>query len=108
MSVKGHPLETLQPWLASEIAVRPDLGQGAEFQIDWRNLPADAGLVPAGKLALPVKVTRPEATRSPVRLTLLTSQSPPLVNDQPDPNRTIRAEQPIELPGDRSRRRAVR
>ena len=27
----------------------------AGFQVDWRGLPADAGLVPAGKLALPIK-----------------------------------------------------
>jgi hypothetical protein len=30
-------------------------------------------------------------------LVLLTGQSPPLVNNQPDPNRTIRAERPVEL-----------
>jgi hypothetical protein len=34
-----------------------------------------------------------------VRLSLITSQPPPLVNGQPDLNRTIRVEQPIELPG---------
>src|SRR5207302_542993 len=34
---------------------------------------------------------------SPVRLTLLTSQSPPVVNNQPDPNRAIRLEKPTEF-----------
>ena len=32
-----------------------------------------------------------------MRLTLLTSQLPPLVNGQPDLNRTLRAERPVEL-----------
>ena len=41
-----------------------------DFQIDWRGLPADAGLVPASKLDLPVKVTKPAGSGA-VRLTLL-------------------------------------
>lgn len=94
---KGHPLESLQPWLATEIALAPATSTLTDFDIAWNNLAADAGLVPAGKLALPIRVVRP-ATDSPVRLTLLTSQLAPLVNGQPDPNRTIRAEQPaVEL-----------
>lgn len=124
VGVRGHPLESLQPWLASEIAVASSSSNAAEFQIDWRNLAADAGLVPGGKLELPVKIARvvptppapkpdpkapagkeppkqPAPKQPPefVRLTLMTSQPPPLVNGQPDLNRTIRAEQPVELPG---------
>jgi hypothetical protein len=94
--VKGHPLELLQPWLATELPVAPTTAQAVDFQLDWRGLPADAGLVPAGKLALPVKLTRPK-TPSVVRLSLLTSQLPPLVNNQPDPNKTLRQEKPVEL-----------
>jgi hypothetical protein len=95
--VKGHPLESLQPWLATELPIAPTTGTRTDFDIDWSNLAADAGLVPAGKLPLPVRLIRP-ATDSPVRLTLLTSQFPPTVNGQPDLNRTIRSEQPnVEL-----------
>jgi hypothetical protein len=94
--VKGHPLERLQPWLATELPVAPTTALAAEFQVDWRGLPADAGLVPAGKLALPVKLTRPKSP-SMVRLTLVTSQSPPLVNNQPDLNKTLRQEKPVEV-----------
>lgn len=96
VSVKGHPLERLQPWLATEFAIAPTNAKAADFGIDWKGLPADAGLSPAGKLALPVKLTRTDVA-SPVRLTLLTSQAPPLTNGQSDPNRAIRAERPIEL-----------
>jgi len=95
---KGHPLEHLQPWLASEIALSAIPAKAEDFQIDWRGLPADAGLVPAAKLPLPVKVTRP-ATVSVVRLTLVTSQLRPLVNGQTDPNQALRLEKPVELPG---------
>jgi hypothetical protein len=93
---KGNPMERLQPWLASELTLAPTTASSADFAIDWRNLSADAGLAPAGKLALPVSIKRIDPA-APVRLVLLTSQSPPLVNNQPDPNRTIRAEKPVEL-----------
>jgi hypothetical protein len=92
---KGHPLERLQPWLAAELSITPTTAKAADFTIDWRNLPADAGLAPAGKLVLPVTVKRLDPA-APVRLILLTNQAPPL-NNQPDPNRTIRPEKPVEL-----------
>jgi hypothetical protein len=96
VSFKGHPLERLQPWLATEFAVAPTDAKVADFSIDWKPLPADAKLAPGGKLALPVKLTRTDVA-SPVRLTLLTSQAPPVVNNQPDPNRAIRIERPTEF-----------
>jgi len=89
--VRGHPLEKFQPWLAAEIAVAPTTAKAADFAIEWRNLPDSAGLVPAQKLALPVKVSRLDPA-APVRLTLLSSQAP-----QTDPNRAVRMEKPIEL-----------
>src|SRR5262249_31010019 len=92
---KGHPLERLQPWLATELPLAPTTDKAADFQIDWRGLAADAGLVPAGKLVLPVKLTRP-ANPSTVRLTLVTAQ-PLGPNNQPDPNTSLRAEKPVEL-----------
>jgi hypothetical protein len=94
--VADSPLERLQPWLATELPLAPTKAKAADFQIDWRALPADAGLVLAGKRSLPVKLTRP-ATADVVRLTLLTSQSIPLVNGLPDPIRALRSEKPVEL-----------
>src|SRR4029078_48764 len=66
------------------------------FHIDWRDLPADAGLFPGRKLALPLKVIQPGG-KTTVKLTPLTSQAPPLVNNQPDANKTLRQEKAVEL-----------
>jgi hypothetical protein len=94
--LQGDPLERVQPWLAEELPLATTTTRGADFQIDWRKLPADIGLAPAGKLVLPVTLTRPAASPA-VRLTLLTSQVPVLVNRVPDPNQTLRLERPIEV-----------
>jgi hypothetical protein len=93
---KGHPLERLQPWLATEFSIAPTTTKAADFTIDWRNLPTDTGLSPGGKLTFPLTVKRLDPA-APVRIVLLTSQSPPLTNNQPDPNRAIRPERPVEL-----------
>lgn len=95
-AVQGHPLARLQPWLAEEIALAPTIAKAADFQIDWRGMPTEARLIPGRKLALPVKVTG-GADKAFVRLTLLTSQLPPRVNNQPDLNKTLRLEKAIEL-----------
>ena len=94
--VADSPLERIQPWMATELPLASTKAKGAEFLIDWRGLPADAGLVPAGKRSLPIKLIRPP-TAETVRLTLLTSQSIPLVNNQPDTVRALRPEKPVEL-----------
>ncbi len=95
--IQGHPQELLQPWLASEIAIAPSAAAASTFAVDFRDLPADAALLPGQKLALPVKIFRP-MTDSVVRLTLFTNQAPPLTNGQPDINKTLRAEAAVEVP----------
>ena len=57
VQVKGHPLERLQPWLASEVAVAPTKDRG-DFRIDWNNLAPGAGLVPAGGIVYTTIVYR--------------------------------------------------
>ena len=57
---------------------------------------------PAGKLALPVKRDAADPNAA-VRLTLLTSQFVPLGNNQPDPNKALRPEKPVELPASEDR-----
>jgi len=97
--LKGHPTERLQPWLASEIALAPTSAAAAtDFKIEWRGLPADARVVPAKNLTFPITVARAD-DKLPVRLTLVTSQLPPVLanNNQPDLPKTLRAEKPIEL-----------
>ncbi|HZZ78683.1 MAG TPA: hypothetical protein VFE62_09200, partial [Gemmataceae bacterium] len=95
--VKGHPLKLVQPWLAREIAVATSDAKPVDFAIDWRNLPSDTAIVPGIKLPLPILVKR-AMDKTTVKLTLLTSQVAPLVNNQPDPNKTLRQEKPIEMP----------
>jgi len=89
--LKDHPLELLEPWLAGEISFARTAPPKDAFTLDWNKLPENATLTPGGKLSLPVKVTRP-ASNSVVRLTLVTSQLPRLVNNQPNPMQTLRAE----------------
>jgi hypothetical protein len=94
--INGHPLERLQPWLATELALAPTTAKAADFVVDWKALPASAALVPAMKLELPVQLTRP-ADASVVRLTLVTSQLTPVLNNQPNPNLALRQEKAVEL-----------
>ncbi|MBI2804404.1 MAG: hypothetical protein HYX68_05395 [Planctomycetes bacterium] len=93
---KDHPLMRLQPWLATEIALAPSSDKASDFAIEWRDLKPDAVMEPAKKLALPITLKR-KAGKETVRLTLLTSQLAPRVNNQPDPNKTLRQEKAIEL-----------
>jgi hypothetical protein len=96
VTFRGHPLERLQPWLATEFAVAPSSAKAMDFGIDWKAPAADARLTPGGKLSLPVKLTRTDVA-APVRLTLLTSQAPPVQNNQPNPGAALRVERPTEL-----------
>jgi hypothetical protein len=93
--LRGHPLEKIQPWLANELAIAPITAKADEFAIDWRGTPA-VGITPTVKLGLPVTVKRPDPNTI-ARLSLLTSQAPPILNGQPNPNAAIRVERPIEL-----------
>lgn len=93
---KNNPVEKLQPWLASEIAFAGSSSKGTDLQIDWKEAKADDALVLSRRRAFVVKITRPGPI-TPVRLTLLTSQLPIVLNNVPDPNRNIRFDKPVEL-----------
>ncbi len=96
VGVLNHPLQRLQPWMASEIAVAPVSEKAPSLSIAWNNLPKDAAFVPGMKLNLPVKVNRADLG-SPVRLTVLTSQNATKVNNQPDPKVALKAEKAVEV-----------
>lgn len=96
VTIKNHPLEKLQPWLASEIAIAPTTDVAAEFAVDWRDLPDATVLSPASRLLLPVKIIRPVG-KTTVKLTLLTSQNTPLLNNVPDPIKAIRQDKTGEI-----------
>jgi len=93
---KNHPLERVQPWLASEFALAGTTAKFKDYQVEWKLPKGDGALVLGRRWPLAVKTARP-APPGPVRLTLVTSQPPVLVNNQPDPNKTIRLEKPFEL-----------
>ncbi|MBM3995084.1 MAG: hypothetical protein FJ303_13160 [Planctomycetes bacterium] len=97
VAIKGHPMERVQPWLAEEIALAPSAARAEDFVIDWANLPTDVALIPGSKLVLPIKTARANPKTS-VKLTLLTSQVTPIVNNQPDANKALRQEKAVELP----------
>lgn len=90
-----HPLATLQPWLQEELAVATTSSHA--FSIDWGTVPNNASLVLAARLELPVTVSRPADNPGPVRLSLLTSQTPPLVKGRPVAARILRVEKAIEI-----------
>jgi hypothetical protein len=91
--VENHPLATLQPWLSQELAVSLSGSAGFGFAIDWRGLAPESKLTLAQKLSIPIKLSRPQGLVGGVKLTLVSGQPVPLLNNRPDPNRSIRTEQ---------------
>ncbi|MBT4865394.1 MAG: hypothetical protein HON53_09780, partial [Planctomycetaceae bacterium] len=96
----AHPVAKMQPWLSREFAFA--LGQSSPigFGVELDRLPADVNLVLGGKLQTPVRCVRPVGFDGPVRLSLVTSQAPPLTNGQPDANRTLRQVAAVEIAAD--------
>jgi hypothetical protein len=97
---RNHPLRTLQPWLAEELAVGLTPKETIAFTAGWGDVPADAPLVPGATFKVPLKFTPPKEEYGGVRLYLLSSHRPPRVNGQPDVNQSLRKDQGpfLELP----------
>jgi hypothetical protein len=93
---KEHPMIQLQPWMAAELAVGTVAGKGKEFQVEWKDPKPSDLIVPGRRWAPFVKCARTGVT-GPVRLTLLTSQLPPVLNNQPDLPKTIRLDKATEI-----------
>jgi hypothetical protein len=95
---KNHPMERLQPWLAAELGVGSSSTKGGpEFHVEWKDLKQAEALVAGRSKTLKVRVTRADPVGA-VRLTLLTSQPPIMLNNAVDPNRNLRLQRPVELP----------
>jgi hypothetical protein len=94
--VKDHPLARVQPWFATEIPLVTTTQKAADFPIDWGALAADAAIVPAKNLVLPVKVPR-AAGKTLVKLELVTSQAEGAFGSPVDPNLLLRQAAPVEL-----------
>ena len=90
---RNHPLRTLQPWLAEEMAVALTPKEKTVFAAAWGDVAADSQLVPGATFKVPLKLTPPKEAYGGVRLYLLSSHRAPLVNGRPDPNQSIRKDQ---------------
>lgn len=90
---RGHPLRTLQPWLAEELAIATTPREASDFTAAWGDVPADAQLVPGATFKAPLKLTPPKEAYGGVRFYLLSSHRPPRVNGQPDVNQSLRKDQ---------------
>ncbi|MGH7170024.1 MAG: hypothetical protein ACRELG_07100 [Gemmataceae bacterium] len=97
---RNHPLRTLQPWLAEELAIARTPKEKIAFAAAWGDVHADAPLVPGATFKVPLKVAPPKEAHGGVRFYLLASHRPPLVNGRPDTNQSLRKDQGafLELP----------
>jgi hypothetical protein len=97
---KNHPLRTLQPWLAEELAVALTPKEKIAFAAEWGDVPADTQLVAGSSFKAPLKFVPPKEEHGGVRFYLLSSHRPPLVNGRPDINQSLRKDQGpfLELP----------
>ena len=93
---QGEPLKRLQPWLATEIAPAPSAAKGNDFVVQWR---AAAGCPFTSwqqtRLAGDGYETRRQIDGEANAYDEPTAAAG---NNQPDPNKTLRQEKPIELP----------
>ncbi len=98
--VEAAPDDRSPAWMREQVAIATTPKAAAPFQIALVNEASLTQLVLASKPAIAIKLIRPPSTFGPVRLSLVTSQPPPRVNGQPNPNLAIRAEKPLEVPVD--------
>jgi hypothetical protein len=97
---ESAPDDRTPAWLRERIAIAAAPKAGPPLQVAWVGEAALSQLVLASKPSATVRVVRPVATLGPVRLSLVTSQPTPKANGQPNPNLTVRAEKPVEIPID--------
>jgi hypothetical protein len=97
---RTHPLRTLQPWLAEELAVALTPKEKIAFAAAWGDVPANAQLIAGSTFKAPLKVAPPKEEHGGVRLYLISDHRPPRVNGQPDINQSLRKDQGpfLELP----------
>jgi hypothetical protein len=90
---RTHPLRTLQPWLAEELAVALTPKEKIAFTAEWGDVPANTQLVAGSTFKVPLKFTPPKEEHGGVRFYLVSSHRPARVNGQPDINQSLRKDQ---------------
>jgi hypothetical protein len=97
-------LARFSPWLASEVAVAT--APAAPLALNWTSVSAGDSLLLASNTQLGVEVTRAEGVAGQVRVTLITTQTPPTRQDNnqtvPDVPRTLRLAQDVVIPADQT------
>jgi hypothetical protein len=95
------PTTRYQPWLRRELPVA--VTRAAPIQVAWEDSAAGASLLQGTTQPLGAKITRASGIVGPVRLSLLTSQVPPIVTaegpnkGQPDVAQTLRVDAPVNV-----------
>ena len=87
-------------WLREQFAIAATPKSATPFQVAWADAQPMTQLALMSKPAIPVKFVRPPGMLGPVRLTLVTSQLEPRVNNQPNLILALRPERVVEVPVD--------
>lgn len=87
-------------WLRESFGIAATSKPTTPFQVAWADAQPMSQLVLMSKTALPVKFVRPSGMLGPIRLTFVTSQLEPRVNNQPNPTLAVRPERVVEVPVD--------
>ncbi len=87
-------------WLRESFGISSVPKPATPFQVAWVDAQPMSHLVLMSKPAIPVKFIRPTGTLGPIRLTFVTSQLEPRVNNQPNLILALRPEKVVEVPVD--------
>ncbi len=95
------PVDDRTPvWLREQFAIAATPKSATPFQVAWADAQPMTQLTLMSKPAIPVKFVRPQGMLGPIRLTLVTSQLEPRVNNQPNLILALRPERVVEVPVD--------
>jgi hypothetical protein len=87
-------------WLREQFAIAATPKSATPFQVAWADAQPMTQLALMSKPAVPVKFVRPPGMLGPIRLTFVTSQLEPRVNNQPNLILAVRPERVVEVPAD--------
>lgn len=98
--IESTPDDRTPLWMREQVAFATTPRASSPFQVTMANEASLTQLVMASKPVITLKLVRPSATYGPIRLALVTSQPPPRLNGQLNPNLAVRAEKAVEIPVD--------
>ena len=97
VSLNTTPDDRSPIWLREQFAIAAAPKNVLPFGVAWADAQPPTNWVHASKTAIPVTFVRPAGSLGPVRLSLVTSQLEPKVNNQPNAALTLRAERVVEV-----------